>query len=179
MKNEKSFDWTNLKLKVRKTMNYGKGVFAGENIKRGEVLSIAGGYVMTTKEELKLPEEIRDSGLQIAKNFVLSGPGIETSSYFNHSCNPNAGFRGQIFLEAMRDIKKGEEITFDYAMCLYRAKGEKPYKFKCLCGSPNCRGYVTDSDWKIPELQKNYKGYFQYFLQDEINKIKNKKWNTT
>ncbi|MEW6740924.1 MAG: SET domain-containing protein [Nitrospirota bacterium] len=174
MKNKKSFDWTNPKLKARKTKNYGNGVFAEENIKRGEMLNIAGGYVMTIKEELKLPKGIRDSGLQISENLVLSGPGIETSSYFNHSCNPNAGFRGQMFLEAMRDIKKGEEITFDYAMCLYRTKGEKPYKFRCLCGAENCREYVTDNDWKIPELQTRYDGYFQYFLQDKINKLKKK-----
>jgi len=165
----------NQKLVVRKTKLNGNGIYASGDIKKNELLNIAGGYVMTADEESKLPEKFRDSGLQIAENFVLSNKKeleIEDSGYFNHSCEPNAGFHGQIFLVAMRNIKRGEEITFDYAMVLHQSKNVKKYKMKCLCGEKYCRGFITDSDWKKKELQKKYDGYFQYFLQEKINKIK-------
>jgi hypothetical protein len=41
-----------------------------------------------------------------------------------------------------------------------------------MCGSPNCRGLITEEDWKIPELQKKYDGYFSWYLQEKIDGIK-------
>jgi hypothetical protein len=35
--------------------------------------------------------------------------------------------------------------------------------------SSQCRGTVTGYDWKIPELQERYDGYFSLYLQDKIN----------
>lgn len=149
------------------------GIFAKTEIKKGEMLAIFGGYIMGAKEEEKLPSRINDCGLQISEDFVLGGRDeseIYKTDYFNHSCNPNAGFKGQIFLIAMRKIKKNDEVVFDYAMALHRSKGVKMYKMRCLCGSEKCRKVVTDYDWKKPELQKKYKGYFQWYLQEKINK---------
>lgn len=98
---------------------------------------------------------------------------LENAVFFNHSCDPNSGFKGQMFLVAMRNIKKGEQVTFDYAMVLSKAKNVSFYKIKCFCGSKNCRGYVTEDDWKKPELQKKYDGYFQWYLQDKIKRYEN------
>lgn len=167
------FSWMNPKLEVRKTEKYGEGVFATDDIKKEELLAIFGGYILTLEEEEKLPEELSDTGVQIHDNFVLtSKEAKEDTDCFNHSCDPNSGFKGQIFLVAMKDIQKGEEITFDYAMVLHKAKNTKLYKFKCLCGSGLCRGDISENDWKILELQERYSGYFQWYLQEKINKIK-------
>lgn len=171
------FSWMNPKLEVRETQKYGKGVFAKKDIKKSEILTIFGGYIKTNKEEAKLENSISDEGVQIAEDFslgVLKSGELENASFFNHNCNPNAGFKGQILLVAIRNIKKNEQILFDYAMVLSKSKGAKLYKMKCFCGSKNCRGYITDNDWKIPELQKKYKGYFQFYLQEKINNLKNK-----
>lgn len=59
-------------------------------------------------------------GIQIDENFFIcptSREELKKTGVFNHSCEPNAGFRSSIVLEAIRDIKAGEEITFDYAFC--------------------------------------------------------------
>jgi len=178
--NTKKFSWLNPTLQAMESGKYmkgEKGVFALKGIKSGELLAIFGGYIINISDIHKLPPELQDEGLTIHDNFVLNiieKSELEDASHFNHNCNPNAGFRGQIFLVSMRDIEKGEEITFDYGMVLYRTKGIKPYKLKCLCGSKNCRGYITDNDWKILKLQKKYNGYFQYFLQEKINQLKKK-----
>lgn len=171
-----SYSWMNDKLEVRETIKYGKGVYTKKRIIKDDLLSIFGGTVLTVKEELTLPIQIRDIGVQISENHVLGIRNIselEDASYFNHSCEPNAGFRGQIFLVAMRNIMKGEQITFDYAMAIHRAKGvRRQYSLKCNCEAMECRKIITVDDWKNPELQMKYDGYFQWYLQDKINKNK-------
>jgi SET domain-containing protein len=165
----------NPKLEVRDIKKYGKGVFAKENIKKNEMLAIFGGYVKSNIEESQLKESVSDEGHQISENFslgVLSPEELENASFFNHSCEPNAGFKGQIFLVAMKNIRKDQQVCFDYAMVLSKTKGLKFYKMKCECGSKNCRGFITDNDWRNRDLQKKYAGYFQWYLQEKIKKFK-------
>jgi hypothetical protein len=96
--------------------------------------------------------------------FLVPRP-IGEGDYVNHSCNPNAGLSGQIGLVAMRDIKIGEEVCFDYAMC-----DTMPYdEFTCGCGSLNCRVKVGGDDWRKPVLQKRYAGYFSPHVQRRID----------
>jgi SET domain-containing protein len=169
---KKSYSWMNPKLIVKDTKKYGKGVFAIKKIRKDELLSIFGGYVMSRSEEMKLPKKVNDNAVQISEGYVLGVKKVselEDASYFNHSCNPNAGFKGQIFLVAMRNIRKGEQITFDYGMVLHEIKNlDKQYKLKCYCGSKKCRRFITFNDWKKPELQKKYFGYFQLYLQEKL-----------
>lgn len=165
------FSWMNPKTEVRDAGESGNGVFAKEKILKDEIISVHGGYVLTVDQEKALPEPLNDHGSQIHDNFVISSKEIEEDDgLFNHSCEPNAGYKGQIFLVAMRDIEKDEEITFDYAMVLYENDPHDPYRLTCKCGRENCRGIVTDSDWKISELRAKYNGYFQWYLQDKIDK---------
>ncbi|MFH0969833.1 MAG: SET domain-containing protein [Patescibacteria group bacterium] len=177
-KPKRTFSWMNPKLEARTALKYGKdekGVFAKEDIKKGEMLAIFGGYIMTLDKENKSPKKYRDTGVQIAKNFVISSKNKkEDTDCFNHSCNPNAGFNGQIFLVAIENINKNEEVVFDYAMVLFGNNPKESYTIKCICSSNRCRRIITEKDWKIPELQKKYDGYFQYFLQEKINKLKEK-----
>ncbi len=72
----------------------------------------------------------------------------------------------------MRNIKKDEEVTFDYAMVLHRTRGCKPYRLACKCGGGDCRKVITDMDWRIPELQERYAGYFSWFLQEKIDRLR-------
>lgn len=175
----RSYSWINQSLIVKDMLKYGKGVFASETIKKDTFLIVFGGYILTRKEEEKLPPEIRDIAIRVEKDFVL---GIINKSqlgtvdcYVNHSCDPNAGIKGQITLVAMRDIKKGEEITFDYGTVLYHTNDEPEYEFKCLCGNKNCRGKITQYDWMLPKLQEKYKEYFPYYILEEITKLKKQK----
>ncbi|XP_017981320.1 PREDICTED: histone-lysine N-methyltransferase ASHH2 isoform X2 [Theobroma cacao] len=86
--------------------------------------------------------------------------------FINHSCDPNCRtekwmVNGEICigLFALRDIKQGEEVTFDYNYVRVFGAAAK----KCHCGSPHCRGYIggdllsaeeivhDDSDEESPE----------------------------
>ena len=169
--------WLNPELEVRDTGRYGKGVFVKKNVKKGERLAIFGGDVMFIEELKNLPGELRDHPMQIEERFVLGISRIATepedTDFFNHSCEPNAGFKGQIFLVAMGNIKKNEEITFDYAMVLSKSVGsDVVFEMACECGKKNCRKRITEDDWKLPELRKKYNGYFSEYLQEKIDKEK-------
>jgi len=173
MANKTIYSWLNHKLEVRDTEKYGKGIFTNTGVKKDDVLAVFGGYVMRIEEEENLSKDCEDSGVQIMDDFVIASKDAEEDTdFFNHSCEPNAGFKGQIFLVAMMDIEKDCEVTFDYAMVLHPSKGAHSYKMKCFCGLDKCRGYITESDWENEILQKKYKGYFQYYLQDKINRVK-------
>jgi hypothetical protein len=56
----------------------------------------------------------------------------------NHSCDANTAYRG-LDVIALRPIKKGEELTLNYAEFL----DENMEPFQCACGSPLCRGYIA------------------------------------
>jgi SET domain-containing protein len=109
--------WLNPKLQARRSKMNSMGVFAKKEIVAGERLAIFGGDIMLIDEIKNLPEKLQDYPMQIEERFVIGtrdSAEPEDTDFFNHSCDPNSGFKGQIFLVAMRDIKKEEEITFDY-----------------------------------------------------------------
>lgn len=170
--------WMNPNLEVRDTGKYGKGVFVRKGpLKKGEMLIVMGGGILTIADENRLRGVVADKPIEISEHFSI-GPRTAAElrrmpqHYVNHSCRPNAGFQGQIVLVAMRSILAGEEITFDYAMCLHPAPGIPRYELQCRCGTPHCRKLITEDDWKIPELQRRYTGYFQWYLQEKINQMR-------
>jgi SET domain-containing protein len=170
-------NWLNPKVAPRRSEKEGEGEFAIEDIKKDEILAIFGGHIMVREERNNLPEDVRFLPIGIDNEMFIGPKSIEESDdadFFNHSCEPNAGLKGQIFLVAMRDIEKGEEITFDYVMSCAQ-EGEKRVLFECNCGLPSCRKEITNHDWKIPELQEKYKGYFSFYIQRDIDKLNGKK----
>jgi uncharacterized protein len=143
----------------------GNSIFAINPIKKGELIAVFGGVVYEWETFIHLPERERMLCLQVEDRHFLVPRPIGEGDYVNHSCNPNAGLSGQIGLVAMRDIKIGEEVCFDYAMC-----DTMPYdEFECLCGAPTCRGSVGGNDWQRPELQKRYAGFFSPHVQRRID----------
>lgn len=156
-------------LAVHSSAIAGCGTFAVRDLPQGTLLLVMGGQIVTLQEEANLPPKMQDAGVQIAADLVLSPISINDIggiNHVNHSCDPNAGFQGQMFLVAMRDITPGEEVTFDYAMCL--GGGGTPYQLQCGCGATRCRRQITERDWMIPELQTRYRGFFQPYLQAQI-----------
>jgi len=163
-KQQPAFSWLNPKCELRDTEKCGKGVFAKSAITCGERLVFMAGAVMPATEECG------DHGIQVAEDLVLVSPALDdVGNFFKHSCDPNVGCQGQIVLVAMRSIQSDEEITFDYAMCLHPTHGMPRYEMQCRCGKPNCRKVISEDDWQIPELQRRYDGYFQWYLQEKIN----------
>ena len=90
--------------------------------------------------------------------------------HMNHTCNPNIGFNNKDDFVAMRNIKKGEELSWDYGFDETNPK----FKMKCFCGRKECRKFVTGNDWIILMKDKTKYKYFSPKLKEFINK-QNKK----
>lgn len=169
--------WVNTKLAAQKSSISKKGVFALKPIKQGERVAVFGGYVVSIKELPQIKKEkgsqydtILDIGYQIDDDLIFSPTAKNQFSvieYLNHSCEPSCGFSSETHLVALRDIKQGEEITMDYAMCIT----SNIFSMTCLCGKDTCRKKVTGDDWKRPGLQKKYKGHFQPYIERKIKAL--------
>jgi hypothetical protein len=158
-------NWLSPKAQARATDNKGWGSFAISPILRGELVASFGGYVVNKADLQKLTPDRISRSIQVAEDlYLVSGETPEPGDQINHSCNPNCGLLGSTVVVALRDISVGEEISYDYAM-----SDSEPYdEFKCECKSEICRGIVTGNDWKIPELQEKYQGFFSVYLQKRI-----------
>jgi uncharacterized protein len=142
----------------------GRGLIALAAIASGEIVAIKGGHIVDTATLHTLPEQLRNSEIQIADGFHLAATTEEEYEpvmlFLNHSCEPNVGFAGNIVLVAMRAIAPGEELTTDYALF-----DDYDGAMICRCGTPSCRGTVTGRDWRRPDLQRRYGPYFSWYLQ--------------
>ncbi len=171
-----SFHWLSKKAETRLSSISGNGTYAKKAIRKGELIAVFGGHVLEMKKWRMLPKKIMHMGITINENLAIGAieeDELGEGDFVNHSCDPNAGINGQIFLVAMRDIKANEEIVFDYAMVLSLNK----FKIKCNCGSKNCRKEIRWDDWKDPLLQKKYDGYFSWYLQKKIARLGELKGN--
>lgn len=161
------------KVEIRTNSLNGKGIFAKENIKKGEIVFIKGGHILTRDEIFS--SGVINSYFPINDEYFLGATNKDEEDqiklYQNHSCNPNVGLHGEITFIAMRDIEKDEELTVDYAFI-----DNKDYSFECTCGSNNCRKIITGFDWKIKELQDKYYEYFAQYLKDKIDNERRTKW---
>ncbi len=158
------------KTHVKTSPIHGNGLFALALIKKDEIIAIKGGHIIDSEMLSENSEVIRHSELQIADIFYIANMNEEEFEdvmiFYNHSCDPNMGFLGNIISVAMRDIQIGEEIVTDYAMWQ-----NNNVKFKCTCRYAKCRKLITGRDWMNKELQDKYGDYMQAYL---FKKIKEK-----
>jgi len=157
--------------KVRKGVGSaisGRGLFATEPIGAGEIVAVKGGHIVTTETLATLPGPLPNSEIQIADGLHLVALSPEEYEpvmlFLNHSCEPNLGFAGNVVLVAMTDVDAGRELTTDYAMF-----DDYEGQMNCSCGTASCRGVVDGQDWRLPELQERYHGYFSWYLQRRID----------
>ncbi len=142
----------------------GRGLVAVAPIAKDEVVAVKGGHIVDTATLNGLPERLQNSDIQITDDLHLVA--LDDTEYepvmlfINHSCEPNVGFAGNVVLVAMRDVAAGEELTTDYALF-----DDYEGSMECRCGAAGCRRVIDGRDWRRPELQQRYAGYFSWYLQ--------------
>jgi len=144
----------------------GKGVFATRRFARGDLLAVWGGSMMSGADLQELSAEQRFYALQVDEDLHLVTPlhEVTTGDFINHSCVPNAGLSDAVSLIALRSIRLGEEICFDYATSDSNIYSE----FACHCGQISCRRFVRHDDWRRPDLQRRYRSTFSPYLRRRI-----------
>lgn len=157
------------KTEVRESKIHGRGLFAVAAIAKDEIVAVKGGHIVDRKTlREKITPRLGPVEIQIDDNLFVA-PATEEERdlsmlYSNHSCDPNLGMRGEITFVAVRDIRAGEELTHDWAIT-----DDDDYSVECNCGASRCRQIITGKDWRRPELQKRYAGYFSAYLTRKIN----------
>lgn len=158
------------KVSVKKSKIQGRGVYASTYIQKGEaILIIDDSHVVNDVNKLTPKQHKFDCDyLSDGKIILMQEPEI----YINHSCNPTSYVKtinGKRHVIAMKDIKEGEEITFDYVI-----NGMNNGTFKCSCGAKNCRGVYQGNFFNLPiEKQREYLPYLEdWFKKEHIELVK-------
>ena len=134
-------------IRVTNSKIHGRGVFAKKDIRKGTKIIEYVGEKITKAESDK--REDNENGtiytFELNSKYDIDGDvSYNTAKYINHSCNPNCEtdiIRGKIWIIAMRDIKKGEELSYNYGYSF-----EDFEDHPCRCGSKNCIGFIVDED---------------------------------
>jgi len=142
------------RIQVRESGIHGKGVYAIRLIKTGDkVLEYKGEIITWKKAEARHPHDISQPNhtfyFHLDDGHVIDARHTGNSAkWINHSCEPNLEATqdgNRIFLNALRDIKVGEELSYDYGLVIDLRKTARVKKdFACWCGVPNCRGTMLD-----------------------------------
>ncbi len=138
------------RIQVRRSGVHGKGVFALAPLARGEVVIEYKGEVISWTEALRRhPHDPKDPDHTFyfhvdEKNVIDAKVGGNAARWINHACQPNCEadeVDGRIFIKALRAIKPGEELFYDYGLVLDERQTAKVKKqFECRCGTRKCRG---------------------------------------
>jgi SET domain-containing protein len=157
---------TNGKLvELRESKIQGCGVYALKNIKQGKrIIEYTGERITPEEETRRYDDETMDRHhtflFAVDENITIDAA-VEGNEarFINHSCDPNCetvNEDGRIFIESMAYIKKGEELTYDYAY-----ENDEPVtqelldRYPCYCGAVNCRGTILIIEDENEEILVN------------------------
>ncbi len=98
----------------------GLGLFATRPIKKRSRIAEYKGPLLTTKQANKIEANGNRYLYEVNSRWTIDGsPRSNIARYANHSCNPNAdsyNVKLRVFIRALRNIKPGEEIVYDYGI---------------------------------------------------------------
>jgi SET domain-containing protein len=139
---------------VRSSHIHGRGVFALRLIRKGTRILEYQGQRISNAEADRRYDDTRMKRhhtflFTLDSKTVIDGAistGGGDASYINHSCDPNCEAvitDRKIFIHALRTIRPGEELAYDYQ---YERTGKNDAELErfyfCKCGAPNCRGSI-------------------------------------
>ena len=141
----------------RRSPIHGNGVFAAVDIPAQTTLVEYKGRLLTHAQADRLYPANADSGhtflFTLNERYVLdANVDGNIARWINHSCDPNCravmaedaqgrSTRDRILIESIRDIRAGEELSYDYGIVLaQRHTARLKAIWQCRCGSPACTG---------------------------------------
>ncbi len=144
-------------LKIVYVWGKGLGLFADRNFKKGET-------VIHFKADLVATSKASPEAVTVDDKFCIDTKWLVPEAFINHSCSANTkidvvGFR----YIAIKNIRKNEEITYDYNTTEYDMK-KSGDDFQCECGSKNCLGRIRGFKYLTRAQKMKLKPYLTPFL---------------
>lgn len=138
------------RIQIRRSGVHGKGVFALQDLAEGEtIIEYVGEVISWPEAQARHPHDPLNPNhtfyFHIDEQRVIDGLyGGNASRWINHSCEPNCEAQedgGRVFIRALRNIKAGEELSFDYGLMVEeRYTPQLKAEYACWCGAASCRG---------------------------------------
>jgi uncharacterized protein len=140
------------RLSLRRSGIHGRGVYAKEWIPAGtRIIEYRGERITTEEADARYPED--GDGAHHTFLFAIDDDVVIDAAFrgnmarwINHSCEPNCDAvidDARVFIESVRDIAPGEELTYDYNFILEeRHTPSAKRRYPCICGAPGCRGTI-------------------------------------
>ena len=135
---------------------HGRGVYAIAPIRKGtRVIEYVGERISHAEADRRYELKADDDGhtfLFIASNRTVIDAGVNGNDarFINHSCNPNCETvieESRVFIEAIRNIKPGEELGYDYQLTWESTDDPAELAlYACRCGAKKCRGTMLDTE---------------------------------
>jgi SET domain-containing protein len=151
------------KIVVRNSPIHGRGVYAARNIRSGERIIEYRGEIISWKEaDRRPPSDPNDPhhtflfSLEDGKRVIDASVNGNDARWINHSCDPNCETEesesGRVYIEAIRDIARGEELNYDYCLIIDEKITKKlKRQYECRCGAAECRGTMLAKKKKKKE----------------------------
>lgn len=151
-------------LEVRASALHGRGVFARRRIRKGtRIIEYLGDRVSHREADRRYETKTTDDGhtflFIVDRGIVIDGGNNGNDARFiNHGCDPNCESAiedRRVFIEALRTIQPGEELTYDYQ--IGRDKTDPPNVdeiFACHCGAARCRGSMLWPPRRKPRVSR-------------------------
>jgi SET domain-containing protein len=137
-------------VEVRNSAVHGFGVFATQRIvQRTRIIEYLGERISHREADSRYDGHDETDNhtflFNVDRGLVIDA-GVEGNEarFINHSCEPNCESvieHRRVYIEALRDIEPGEELSYDYQ--IGRERGDPPNIdeiYACRCGMPGCRG---------------------------------------
>lgn len=134
---------------VRHSTIHGNGVFAKRKIKADTCVIEYAGDRITARQAASKKSADPDNPFHTFFFSLENGRLIDGASngndarWINHCCEPNCEAReenGRIFIYTLRDIKRGEELNYDYGLIVAERHTPAVKKaYACRCGTAACR----------------------------------------
>lgn len=150
---------------IRRSGVHGKGAFAIKTIRKGtRVVEYVGESITPAESDLryddtKVKKDHHTFLFAVDSRKVIDATfGGNESRFINHSCDPNCEAvieDRRVYIEALRTIRKGEELAYDYNYERTPKTTKADEKlYACRCGSSECRGTILSEKVTLPRKKK-------------------------
>ncbi|MEP3655765.1 MAG: SET domain-containing protein-lysine N-methyltransferase [Litorimonas sp.] len=136
---------------VKPNGKLGLAAYATADILTGTRIAVFTGETYQAETALGLPAIMRDHAIQVGpQQFVFGYKGL--AHRLCHSCDPNCSIRNLTEIYAVREIKSGEQLTWDYRC----SENSNWVLQNCLCNSDRCTGSVANFDSLPLKMKSEY-----------------------
>jgi SET domain-containing protein len=129
-------------IQFRRSPIHGTGGYARTNVAKGtKLIEYVGKKITKAESELQCEGDNVYIFTLDDEHDLDGNVDWNPARFINHSCNPNCEAEwdeDRLWIVAIREIQPGEELSFNYGYDL-----EDYRDHPCLCGTPECVGYIV------------------------------------